>query len=63
MLRTQAVAVSVWEAVLPEDVLRLPEELAHVEALLDARAFFGPVRGVLRPEARRAIDADADISG
>jgi hypothetical protein len=33
MLRTRAPEVSLWEAVLPEEVLRLPDELARVEAL------------------------------
>ena len=28
MLRTRALEVSLWEAVLPDDVLRLPDELA-----------------------------------
>src|SRR3954467_12005486 len=42
MLRTRAVEVSLWEAVLPEEVLRLPEELARVDALLDDPAFFAP---------------------
>jgi IS5 family transposase len=34
--------VSLWEAVLPEEVPRLPEELALVDALLDDPAFFAP---------------------
>jgi IS5 family transposase len=34
--------VSLWEAVLPEVVLRLPEELARVDALLDDPVFFAP---------------------
>src|SRR5215203_5915312 len=42
MLRTRALEVSLWEAVLPEDVLRLPEELARVDALLDDAVFFAP---------------------
>jgi lactate racemase len=42
MLRTRAAEVSLWEAVLPEEVLRLPEELARVDALLDDPAFFAP---------------------
>src|ERR687897_2511135 len=42
MLRTRAVEVSLWEAVLPEEVLRLPEELARVDSLLDDSAFFAP---------------------
>src|SRR3954464_5560826 len=42
MLRTRAVEVSLWEAVLPEEVLRLPEELARVDALLNDPVFFAP---------------------
>jgi len=42
MLRTRAVDVSLWEAVLPPAVLRLPEELARVDALLDDAVFFAP---------------------
>jgi IS5 family transposase len=42
MLRTRAVEVSLWEAVLPEEVLRLPAELARVDALLDDPVFFAP---------------------
>lgn len=42
MLRTRAVDVSLWEAVLPPEVLRLPEELARVVALLDDPVFFVP---------------------
>jgi transposase, IS5 family len=42
MLRTRAAEVSLWEAVLPEVVLRLPEELARVDALLDDPVFFAP---------------------
>ena len=42
MLRTQAEQVSLWEAVLPAELLRLPEELARVDALLDDPAFFAP---------------------
>ena len=49
MLRTQAVEVSLWEAVLPPEVLRLPEELARVDALLDDEAFFAPFAGFFDP--------------
>jgi IS5 family transposase len=31
-----------WESLLPEEVLRLPEELAQVDALLDDPVFFAP---------------------
>ena len=42
MLRTRAVEVNLWEAVLPDDMLRLPDELARVDALLDDPVFFAP---------------------
>ena len=42
MLRTRAVELSLWETVLPDEVLALPEELARVDALLDDPAFFAP---------------------
>jgi hypothetical protein len=42
VLRTRAVEVSLWEAVLPPEVLRLPEELARVDVLLDDPVFFAP---------------------
>jgi transposase, IS5 family len=42
MFRTQAEQVSLWEAVLPAEVVRLPQELSRVDALLDDPAFFAP---------------------
>ena len=42
MLRTRAVEVSLWEAVLPDEILRLPVELARVDVLLDDPVFFVP---------------------
>src|SRR3954471_7697087 len=42
MLRTRAVEASLWEAVLPEEALRLPEELARVAAPLDDPVFLAP---------------------
>jgi hypothetical protein len=42
MLLTRAVEVILWEEVLPPEVLRLPDELARVDALLDDPAFFVP---------------------
>src|SRR3954464_14003569 len=42
MLRTVADQPSLWEAVLPEELRRLPEELARVDALVDDPAFFAP---------------------
>jgi IS5 family transposase len=40
MFRTIGDQVSLWESLLPEEVLRLPEELARVDVLLDDPAFF-----------------------
>ena len=42
MFRTRAEQVSGWEAALPAELLRLPEELARVDALLDDPVFFAP---------------------
>src|SRR6266571_4553538 len=41
VLRTLGDPVSLWES-LPAEVLRLPEQLARVDALLDDPAFFAP---------------------
>jgi IS5 family transposase len=53
MLRTRAPEVSLWEAVLPEEVLRLPEELARVDALLDDPVFFAPFAPFFDPRLGR----------
>ena len=53
MLRTRAPEVSLWEAVLPEEVLRLPEELARVDALLDDPVFFAPFAPFFDPRVGR----------
>jgi transposase, IS5 family len=42
VLRTIGDPVSLWESLLPEEVLKLPEQLARVDALLDDPAFFAP---------------------
>ena len=42
MFRTVGDQESLWEALLPEQVRRLPEELARVDTLLDDEAFFAP---------------------
>jgi len=38
-----------WESRLPPEVLRLPEELARVDALLDDPAFFAPFAPYFHP--------------
>ena len=42
MFRTVGDQVSLWEAVLPPEVLKLPVELSRVDELLDDEAFFAP---------------------
>jgi transposase, IS5 family len=42
MLRTVADQPTLWEAILPEELRRLPAELARVDVLLDDPAFFAP---------------------
>jgi transposase, IS5 family len=42
VFRTVGDQASLWEAVLPPELLKLPEELARVDALLDDPAFFTP---------------------
>ena len=42
MFRTIGDQPSLWESLLPEEVLRLPGELARVDALLDDPVFFAP---------------------
>jgi len=53
MLRTRAVEVSLWEAVLPPEVLRLPAELARVDGLLDDPSFFAPFVPFFDPRVGR----------
>jgi hypothetical protein len=42
VFRTIGDQPSLWESLLPEEVPRLPAELARVDALLDDPAFFAP---------------------
>src|SRR5689334_4412068 len=42
MLRTVADQPSLWEAILPDELRRLPDELARVDVLLDDPVFFAP---------------------
>lgn len=61
MLRAHAVEVSLWEAVLPEEVLRLPDELARVDALLDDPVFFAPFTPFFDPRLGRPPHADGGL--
>ncbi len=49
MFRTISGPVQAWESQLPPELLRLPEELARVDALLDDPAFFAPFAPYFHP--------------
>jgi transposase, IS5 family len=42
MFRTAGDQPTLWEAILPDELRRLPEELARVDVLLDDPVFFAP---------------------
>ena len=42
MFRTIGDGPSSWESLLPPEVLRLPDDLARVDAVLDDPVFFAP---------------------
>ena len=50
---TRAVDVSLWEAVLPPEVLRLSDKLARVDALLDDPVFVAPFVPFFDPRVGR----------
>ena len=49
MFRTIGDPPSLWELGLPAELLRLPAELARVDALLDDPAFFAPFVSCFHP--------------
>ena len=49
MFRTISGPVPAWESLLPPELLRLPEQLARVDALLDDPAFFAPFAPYFHP--------------
>ncbi len=53
MFRTVGDQPSLFESVLPEQVLRLPEELARVDTLLDDPVFFAPFVAFFDPRIGR----------
>jgi transposase, IS5 family len=53
VFRTTGDQPSLWESVLPAEVLRLPEELARVDALLDDPVFLAPFARFFDPRAGR----------
>src|SRR4029079_998695 len=53
MLRTVADQPSLWEAILPEELRRLPAELARIDVLLDDPVFFTPFVPFFDPRVGR----------
>lgn len=53
MLRTVAEQPTLWESILPEELRRLPAELARVDAVLDDPAFFAPFVAFFDPRIGR----------
>ena len=49
MFRTIGDRPSSWESLLPAEVLRLPDDLARADALLDDPAFFAPFAAYFHP--------------
>jgi transposase, IS5 family len=55
VFRTVGDQASLWKAVLPAELLKLPDELARVDGLLDDPVFFAPFVAFFDPR----IDAAA----
>jgi IS5 family transposase len=53
VFRTVGDQVSLWEAVLPAELLTLPDELARVDELLDDQVFFAPFVAFFDPRIGR----------
>jgi transposase, IS5 family len=53
MLRTVGDQPTLWEAILPEELRRLPDELARVNVLLDDAVFFAPFTPFFDPRIGR----------
>jgi transposase, IS5 family len=53
VFRTVSDQVSLWEAVLPPELLKLPDELARIDALLDDPVFFAPFEPFFDPRVGR----------
>ena len=62
MFRTVNDQPTLWDSILPAELLVLPVELGRVDALLDDPVFFAPFASVFRRQDRPAVDPDGDLS-
>jgi transposase, IS5 family len=53
VFRSVSDQVSLWEAVLPPELLKLPDELARIDELLDDPVFFAPFAPFFDPRVGR----------
>ena len=53
MIRTISPQPTLWESVIPQYLMGLPGDLAHIDALLDDEAFFDPFRPFFDPAIGR----------
>ena len=60
MFRTVNDQPTLWDSILPPELLVLPVELGRVDELLDDPVFFAPLRGVLSD--RSSVDPDGNLS-
>ena len=62
MLRESDPQPSLWEALLPEELKRLPAELARVDAFLDDERFIAPWRALFdRRLGRPSVPIDRPV--
>ena len=59
MLRVAAPPPPVWDALLPPEVPRLPDELARIDAYLDDERFITPWRALFSARLGRLAGARA----
>jgi hypothetical protein len=61
MFRTVNDQPTLWDSILPAELLVSPVELDRVVALLEDPVFFAPFRGALRCSDRSSVDPDGNL--
>jgi transposase, IS5 family len=62
VLRTVNDQPPLWDAILPSELLVLPDEWAWVDRLLDDQVFVAPLRVIFRCANRSSVGTDGDLS-